>query len=187
MQTPVARYRIPRFDHASEAWKIPIRSKLPCSVPTGWLVVARYRIAIRAIRRRADCLLTINQPTRPSDENFARRASQGSDEILGPSRSPPAGQSAARAAQTGANSYFAWGCFRYFGFDPAKHSRSDTMPGPGHEGVSTQSHKYSDSQNILIYRNANQRYIHDHPVPLRGALRERQQRGAGCGDRGGCF
>jgi hypothetical protein len=31
--------------------------------------------------------------------------------------------------------------------------------------------KYSDFQNILIYRNTNQRYISRHPAPLGGALR----------------
>jgi hypothetical protein len=47
--------------------------------------------------------------------------------------------------------YFAWGCFRYFCFP--------------------QSQKFSDFQNILIYRISNQRYISRHPAPLGGALR----------------
>jgi len=40
-------------------------------------------------------------------------------------------------------------------------------------------------KNILIFRNGKSVYISSHPVPLRGAFRERHGRGAGCGGRGG--
>jgi hypothetical protein len=40
-------------------------------------------------------------------------------------------------------------------------------------------------KNIPLYNSENQKYIHRHPVPLRGAFRERHGRGAGCGGRDG--
>src|ERR1700751_1520206 len=40
---------------------------------------------------------------------------------------------------------------------------------------------------FLLYNSENQKYIHRHPVPLRGAFRERHERGAGGGGRGGAL
>src|SRR3984893_13507791 len=42
-------------------------------------------------------------------------------------------------------------------------------------------------KNILIFRRPKSTYIHRHPVPLRGAFRERHGRGAGGGGRDGAL
>jgi hypothetical protein len=42
-------------------------------------------------------------------------------------------------------------------------------------------------KNIPLYNSENQKYIRPHPVPLRGAFRERHGRGAGCGGRDGAL
>ena len=41
-------------------------------------------------------------------------------------------------------------------------------------------------KNILVFRIANQYYIHPRPVPPKGAARDRHERGAGCDGRGWC-
>jgi hypothetical protein len=45
----------------------------------------------------------------------------------------------------------------------------------------------SDFQKLLLTTHPNHFYIPGHPVPLRGAFRERHERGAGCGGRGGAL
>ena len=45
----------------------------------------------------------------------------------------------------------------------------------------------SDFQKLLLTAHPNHYYIPRHPVPLRGAFRERHGRGAGCGGRSGAL
>jgi hypothetical protein len=41
-------------------------------------------------------------------------------------------------------------------------------------------------KNISVFQKYKSGYMIRHPAPLRGAFRERHERGAGCGGRGWC-
>jgi hypothetical protein len=65
--------------------------------------------------------------------------------------------------------YFAQGCFDIFVGAEAALAGATRLS----------SHIFCFSENNYLPISPNQKYIFGHPVPLRGAFRERHKRGAG--------
>ena len=78
------------------------------------------------------------------------------------------------------------------GFDAFASPRNDggcicASPSPARRRSPLPLPSASDFQKSFLTPDPNHLYIPRHPVPLRGAFRERHGRGAGCGGRGGAL